>query len=269
MKETLDFVIRHGYLLLFFSVLVEQMGVPLPSIPMLLAMGALAGMGQFSYPISLLLAVIACVIADLCWYWLGIHKGSKILNLLCKISLEPDSCVKRTENMFVRYGAPGLLFAKFVPGLSTAAAPLAGMFRMKIWKFGLADGAGALIWAGTYSALGFIFRNQLDDLAQGAERAGGWLITAAATLLGSFLAWKYIQRRRFFSSLRISRIEPAELNAMLDRGESVTVVDLRNALEWGEAGAAKIPGAVHMAYEDIDASMPEIPLDRDVVLYCS
>ncbi len=187
-------------------------------------------MGQFSFTGALLCAVGACLIADLLWYWLGVYKGSKILNLLCKISLEPDSCVRRTENMFVRYGARGLLFAKFVPGLSTAAAPLAGMFRMKIWKFALADSAGSLIWAGSYSALGFVFRNQLDDLAQGAARAGGWLISLAAALLGSFLLGKYIQRRRFFRSLHVARIGPEELNQMLDRGDSVTVVDLRNAL---------------------------------------
>jgi len=268
-KETLEFVVRHGYLILYCSVLAEQMGVPIPSLPMLLAIGALAGNGQFSYPLALGCAVAACLTADLLWYWLGIYKGASILNLLCKISLEPDSCVRRTEKMFVRYGARGLLFAKFVPGLSTAAAPLAGMFRMKIWKFVLTDGMGSVIWAGTYSGLGFIFRNQLDDLLQGAVRAGGWFVAFIAIALGGFLAWKYIERRRFFGELRIARIEPEELNLLLESGDRVTLVDLRNALEWREAGAHKIPGALHVSYEDIEASMPQIPLDRDVVLYCS
>lgn len=269
MKETLDFVVRHGYLILFLSVLTEQMGVPLPSIPMLLAIGALAGNGQFSYPASLLIAVLAALIADFSWYWLGVYKGSSILQLLCKISLEPDSCVRRTENMFVRYGAPGLLFAKFVPGLSTAAAPLAGMFRMKIWKFLLADGLGALIWAGSYSALGFIFRNQLEELAEIAARAGSSVFAFIAIALGGYFAWKYVERRRLYSELRLARILPEELQSMLASGESVTLVDLRNALEWEEEGASKIPGALHLAYEDIEARMPEIPLDRDVILYCT
>ncbi|MDQ6675727.1 MAG: VTT domain-containing protein [Acidobacteriota bacterium] len=268
-KETLDFVVRHGYLILFLSVLVEQMGVPLPSIPMLLAIGALAGNGQFSYPAALAFAVLACLIADCFWYWLGVYKGSSILRLLCKISLEPDSCVRRTENMFVRYGAPGMLFAKFVPGLSTAAAPLAGMFRMKIWKFLLADGVGALIWAGCYSALGFIFRNQLERLAQIAGRAGSSLFVFLTIALGGYFAWKYIERRRFYGELRVARIAPEELHAMLASGEPVTLVDLRNALEWEEDNASKIPGALHMAYEDLEARMPEIPLDRDVILYCT
>lgn len=269
MKQTLDFVIRHGYFILFVSVLVEQMGVPIPSLPMLLAVGALAGLGQLSLTASLLCAVSACLLADLLWYWLGIYKGASILNLLCRISLEPDSCVKRTENMFVRYGAPGLLFAKFVPGLSTAAAPLAGMFRMKIWKFALADATGSFIWAGSYVSVGLLFRNQLDFVAQSAERAGGWAITIAAILLGTFLLVKFIQRQRFYRRLRMSRIDPAGLNEMLERGDSVAIVDLRNALEWGEEGAAKIPGAIHIDYSDIDSGVAQVPLDRDIILYCS
>ncbi len=269
MKETLEFVVRHGYAILFVSVLAEQCGVPIPSLPMLLAIGALTASGNLNFALALVTAVAACLVADSMWYWLGIHKGSSILNLLCRISLEPDSCVRRTENMFIRYGAPGLLFAKFVPGLSTAAAPLAGMFRMKIWKFLLADAAGSFIWAGSYSALGYLFRNQLEDLLQGAVRAGSWFFAFVALALGGFLLWKYIQRRRFYRELRIARIHPEELNELIAAGEIVTVVDLRNALEWQEEGASKIPGAVHVSFEDIEASMPDIPTDRDLVLYCT
>ncbi len=269
MRETLDFVLKHGYLILFLSVLVEQMGLPLPSLPVLLAIGALSASGAFSYPAALALAVFACLIADNVWYWMGVYRGAAILKLLCKISLEPDSCVRRTENMFSRYGAPGLLFSKFLPGLSTAAAPLAGMFRMKIWKFALADGAGALIWAGVYTGLGYAFHDQLELLAAQAARMGSWLLGLLITLVIAWVAWKYIERRRFYRELRIARIAPVELRQMLDRGDQVTVVDLRNALEWSEDGAAKLPGAMHMAYEEIEQRLKEIPLDRDVVLYCT
>jgi membrane protein DedA with SNARE-associated domain len=269
MKETLAFVVRHGYLILFLSVLVEQMGLPLPSLPILLAIGALAASGQFSYPAALLFAVLACLIADNVWYWLGVFRGAAILKLLCKISLEPDSCVRRTENMFVRYGAPGLLFSKFVPGLSTAAAPLAGMFRMKIWKFVLSDGLGAFIWASVYSGLGYIFHDQLEDLAQQAARMGSWLGGLIGLAVVSYIAWKYIERHRFYRELRIARIAPEELRGMLDDGEAITVLDLRNALDWTGADAFKLPGAVHMSFEEIEQRMDEIPLDRDVILYCT
>ncbi|MCU1262397.1 MAG: hypothetical protein JWO80_5282 [Bryobacterales bacterium] len=269
MKETLEFVLRHGYLILFLSVLVEQMGLPLPSIPILLAIGALSASGAFVYPVALLFAVTASLIADSIWYWMGVYRGSAILKLLCKISLEPDSCVRRTENMFVRYGAPGLLFSKFLPGLSTAAAPLAGMFRMNILKFTLADGLGALIWATAYSGLGYVFHDQLEDLAEHAAKTGSRLAGLIIVGVASYLAWKYIERRRFYRELRIARITPEELRLMLDRGETVTVIDLRNALEWSEDGALKLPGAMNITFEELENRMHEIPTDRDVILYCT
>lgn len=269
MKHTLEFLLRHGYAVLFASVLIEQLGLPLPSIPILLAVGALAGHGDLGFVPALLTALLACLIADNTWYWLGVYRGASILNLLCKISLEPDSCVRKTENMFLKYGARGLLFSKFVPGLSTAACPLAGMFRMEIWKFCLFDGAGSLIWAGAYSGLGYLFRDQLEDLAQKALGMGSWLLTLIVCGVGGWILWKYIERRRFYSELRVARISPEELLELLKSNAPPTVVDVRNALEWTVAGASKLPGALHMSFEELDQRLNEIPLDRDVILYCT
>jgi membrane protein DedA with SNARE-associated domain len=268
-RQTIDFLLQHGYAILFFSVLVEQVGLPLPSAPILLAMGALAGTGQFAIAPSVLVAVLACLIADNVWYWMGVYRGASILNLLCKISLEPDSCVRNTENMFLRFGARGLLFSKFVPGLSTAACPLAGMFRMKVWKFCLFDGAGSLIWVTAYGALGWVFRDQLEVLAEKALGMGSWLVALIIGLVGGWILWKYIERRRFYRELRIARITPEELRALLQSEEPVTVVDVRNAMEWQVEGAQKLPGALHMSFEDLAARLNEIPRDRDVILYCT
>ncbi len=268
MKETLEFVLRHGYSILFVSVFAEQIGLPIPALPVLLAMGALSGMGKMYYAPALLLALVASLVSDLFWYWLGRRRGSAILHLLCRISLEPDSCVRRTENVFVKYGARSLLFSKFVPGLSTAAPPLAGMFHMKLWRFTVFDGLGALIWAGGYSLLGFIFREQLEQLAQAALGMGTWLMVVIGVLLAGYIAWKYFERRRFYRELRIARITPEELDQMIQNGEKIAVVDLRNSLEW-EDGADKIPGALHFNFEDLEARHEEIPRDRDVVLYCT
>ena len=268
MKETLEFVLRHGYSILFLSVFVEQIGLPIPAGPVLLAMGALAGMGKMQFLPALLLALVASLVSDLIWYWMGRRRGSAILQLLCRISLEPDSCVRRTENVFVKYGARSLLFSKFVPGLSTAAPPLAGMFHMKLWRFILFDGLGALIWAGGYSLLGLLFREQLEDLAQAALGMGTWLLVAIAVTLAGYIGWKFFERRRFYRELRIARITPEELDRMIQRGEKVAVVDLRNSLEW-EDGADKIPGALHFDFEELESRHEEIPRDRDVVLYCT
>jgi len=269
LKQTLEFLLRHGYAVLFVSVLIEQLGVPIPSVPLLLATGALVGKGDLRLFPALLAAVVACLIADNTWYWLGVYRGASILKFICKISLEPDSCVRNTENMFLKYGPRGLLFSKFVPGLSTAATPLAGMFRMRLWKFSLFDGLGSLIWASAYGALGFLFRDQLEDLAEKALGMGSWLLLAIVTAVVSWILWKYIARRRFYHELRVSRITPQELFELINGGAPLTLVDVRNALEWTVDGAAKLPGALHMSFEELDSRLHEIPLDRDVILYCT
>jgi membrane protein DedA with SNARE-associated domain len=269
MKQTLDFLLQHGYAVLFFSVLVEQLGVPIPSIPILLAVGALAGRGDLGFVPALAAAVAACLIADNVWYWMGVYRGASILRLLCKISLEPDSCVRDTENMFLKWGARGLLFSKFVPGLSTAACPLAGMFRMEIWKFCLFDGLGSLIWAGAYSALGYLFRNQLESLAEKAIGMGAWLFVIVVTAAAGWILWKYLARRKFYKELEVARITAPELFDLINAGIPLTVVDVRNALEWKQEGASKLPGALHMSFEEMEQRLIDIPLDRDVVLYCT
>jgi membrane protein DedA with SNARE-associated domain len=269
MKQTLEFLLHHGYAVLFVSVLIEQLGLPLPSIPILLAVGALAGRGDLAYVPALLTAVAACLIADNVWYWMGVYRGASILNLLCKISLEPDSCVRNTENMFLKYGPRGLLFSKFVPGLSTASCPLAGMFRMELWKFCLFDGLGSIIWAGSYSLLGYIFADRLEELAEKALGMGSWLLAIVLISIGSWILWKFLARHKFYRELRVARITPTELYELMNNGEPVTMVDVRNALEWQIEGAAKLPGALHMSFEELEERLNEIPLDRDVILYCT
>jgi membrane protein DedA with SNARE-associated domain len=269
LKQTLEFLLHHGYAVLFVSVLIEQLGLPLPSIPILLAAGALVGRGDLALTPALLAALLACLIADNVWYWMGVYRGASILNLLCKISLEPDSCVRNTENVFLKYGPRGLLFAKFFPGLSTAACPLAGMFRMELWKFCVFDGLGSLIWAASYGALGYVFRNQLDHLAERALGMGSRLLAFIVCAVVLWILWKYLARRKFYRELKVARITPTELFELMNSVEPPTVVDVRNALEWKVEGACKLPGALHMSFEELDERMPEIPLDRDVILYCT
>src|ERR1700689_716097 len=150
MTEHIQFLIHYGYALLFGWVFAEQIGVPIPSIPILLAAGALVGTHQMNGAAGLSLAIIAAISADIIWDYLCRPKGIRVLQFLCKISLEPDSCVRRTENVFARSGAKSLLIAKFVPGLNTAAQPLAGIFRMKYWRFLIFDTAGATLYVGTF-----------------------------------------------------------------------------------------------------------------------
>ena len=265
LEQAADFLIRHGYAVLFGWVLLEQMGLPIPAAPLLIAAGALARAGKMNLTFAVALAFVAVILADLFWYSLGRYRGGRILKLLCRISLEPDSCVRRTENVFVRRGVHALLVAKFVPGLNTAAPSLAGIFRMPVRRFMVYDSLGALFWVVTVTSLGLMFSDQLEQIAL---RWGGWLVAVLAGSLAAYVLWKFIQRRRFLRRLRIARITPKELMDKLTAGETISIVDLRQPMDI-EAFPQMIPGALRIAMEEIEERHGEIPRDRDVVLYCS
>ena len=270
MNGTIEFLLKHGYAILFAVVLAEQIGLPIPSAPFLLAAGALAGLGRLSLFEALTLAVTASLIGDSLWFYLGKRRGSSILRFLCKIALEPDSCVRQTESVYSRYGAGSLLFAKFVPGLSTVAPPMAGMFKLAPWKFGFLDAAGAALWAGAFAAIGWWFRTQLEILAIYLERLGSGLGIAAAFVLLLYVAVKYIQRRRIYRSLRIARITPYELKERMESGESLSIVDLRNAIERREG---RIPGSLQLSSlqltgDEVDSAIASLTFN-EIILYCT
>jgi membrane protein DedA with SNARE-associated domain len=268
MDETLRFILQHGYLVLVAWVFAEQMGMPLPSIPLLLAGGALAGTGDLKLALVVLFPATGALVADVVWYQLGKYRGAKVLNVLCRISLEPDSCIRNTENRFARSGANALVVAKFVPGLSTAAPPLAGMFGMSFTRFLIFDGAGAVLYNGLFVALGYVFCHQLERVAQIALGFGVGVVALAAGGLFLYIAWKYVQRQRFLRSLRVNRITPEELKQRIDAGEAVTVVDLRHSMDF-EADHSTIPGALFLPSEEFDQRHREVPTDRELILFCT
>jgi membrane protein DedA with SNARE-associated domain len=265
LEQAADFLIRHGYAVLFGWVLLEQMGLPIPAAPLLVASGALARTGKMNLMFAVALAFVAVILADLFWYSLGRYRGGRILKLLCRISLEPDSCVRRTENLFVRHGLHSLLVAKFIPGLNTAAPTMAGIFRMPARRFVIFASLGAFFWVVTVTSLGLIFSDQLERIAL---RRGGWLVAVLAGSLAAYVLWKFIQRRRFIRGLRVARITPTELMDKLTAKEDISIVDLRQPMDI-EAFPQMIPGALRIAMEEIEERHKEIPRDRDVVLYCS
>ena len=267
MQSTFNFLVQHGYTLLFCWVLAEQMGAPVPTIPLLLAVGALAGAGRMSVASAALLAVVAALLADSIWYWLGRTRGIKVLQLLCKISLEPDSCVRRTEGAFERRGAWSLLVAKFVPGLNTVAPPLAGIIQMRARRFVLFDAAGATLWAGTFLGIGYVFSNEIERVAEYAARLGRGAGTLLLSALILYLAYKVIARQRFLRELRIARISAEELKRKIDAGEDLVIVDLRHSVDF-EANPATIPGALHLDAKKLEENN-QLPRDRDVILYCT
>jgi len=268
LNETFQFLIRHGYSVLFVWVLAEQLGLPLPATPLLLAAGALAGAGQLNLGLAIAVAVIASLLSDVSWYQFGRLRGGKVLNLLCRISLEPDSCVRKTENAFVKQGARSLLIAKFVPGLNTMAPPLAGIIGMRFGRFVFFDSLGALLYIGTFVIVGYVFSNQLEEVAARIASFGLVVLVVLAAGLAAYIGWKYTQRRRFIRSLRIARITPDQLKQKIEAGEEVVVVDLRHSLDF-DAAPQTIPGAIRLAPEQVEADHAKIPRDREIVLFCT
>ncbi|MDE3179417.1 MAG: DedA family protein/thiosulfate sulfurtransferase GlpE [Acidobacteriota bacterium] len=268
MEATLQFLLRHGGVVLLAAAFADQIGLPFSAIPFLIGMGALAGRGQFPLAIGIPEAVAATLAADIVWFELGRNKGHAILKLLCKISLEPDSCVRRSEERYARLGAKSLAFVKFVPGLSTATTSMAGLFRMRLSIFLAWDAMGAVLWAGAYTALGLVFSKQIARAAGMALGLGVGLTMLLILALAGFVAYKYAQRRSFIRSLNVSRLTPEQLMDKLRRGEQLVIVDLRSRAEF-EANPDKLPGAVRLAPEDLQERAAEIPRDRDVILYCT
>jgi len=260
------FVERHGYALLFLWVLAEQSAIPLPSIPLLLAAGALIRTGRLHPLPATACCVIAALVADTIWFQLGRRQGRQVLRLLCRVSLEPDSCVRQTENAFLKYGMSSLLVSKFIPGLNAVAAPLAGNSKGPYWRFLLYDSAGASIWSATYLAAGYLFSEQLETAVAYALRMGSSLIVLVVALFGLWIGWKFIQRRRFLRQLDVARITPEELRDRLNAGEDLFIVDLRSRLS---ENPSLIPGAIQISTEDLVSRGPEIPRDREIILFCS
>ena len=268
MEDVTQFLIRHGGLVLFAVVFAEQVGLPIPAVPVLLAAGALAGAGKMNVAWAILLGFVACLIGDLIWYYLGRYRGRQVLGLLCRISLEPDSCVRRTEDFFIRHGMRSLIFAKFIPGLSTVTPALAGLFDVNIGRFFLYNGLGALLWTVAFVMPGYLFSNQLERVAAHAARFGSSAVVLVAALLALYVMYKYIHRRRLLRELRNARISVDELKQMMDAGCDLVIVDLRQRLDV-EADPYTIPGAIRMAVEELEQRHHEIPRDRDVILFCA
>jgi membrane protein DedA with SNARE-associated domain len=266
MNETAEFVIRHGYAVLFFWILAEQGALPVPSVPLLLVCGALAKAGDLSPAPILFFGVLACLIADCAWFQLGRRRGAKILGFLCRMALEPDSCVRQTENGFVRYGVRFLLVAKFIPGMNALAAPMAGSSGVGWGQFLLFDTLGAAFFVSSWGTAGYLFSGQLEAIGDVVGRAGFRLFLSIVAIIGGWIAWKYFQRWRFFKKLSIARIPAAELQRLLDAGEEVVVIDVRGALATGDE---PIPGTVRIPLSELAARHNEIPRDRDVVLFCT
>ena len=261
-------ITQYGLALVFANVLMQQMGLPIPALPTLIVAGALAADGKISALALFAVAFIACAISDATWYNVGRLFGRRVMKLLCRISLSPESCLRQSEYLFHRWGNLTFVLAKFVPGLLMISPAMAGTMRLTGWSFALLDGLGAAIWAGVAIGTAMLFHHEISQLIGHLEELGGIAIAVIGVLLGGYVARRWWQRRRFYNRLRMARISVDELHRLIAEGQQPLIVDLRTSLVRGQ-DSRFIPNALVMDFAEADQWLDQVPTDRELIFYCT
>ncbi len=263
----LQFMANHGAFWIFLATLGERLGLPLFVTPLLIAAGALAALGRLHFGILVLITTVACLAGDTVWYELGRWKGSALFGVLCRISFQPDSCVRRSQMAMEKHTGLSLLWAKWIPGVAHLAVPLAGAARVPRGRFHLYNSLGSVLWLVALLAGGFLSMRTIDWLGLfviTAQWAVGLAIVVSLVLAGQ----SYWRRKSFLKSLRLARISPQELHRQIEDGEDPVIVDLRHPLDFLVAPRT-LPNALRMNPDEIAEQWRKLPSDRDIVVYCT
>jgi membrane protein DedA with SNARE-associated domain len=268
MQQMQHLLAQHGLLLVFGNVLLAQLGLPLPAMPMLIIAGAFAASGQLALAAILGVTLAASLLGDLPWYFAGRRYGYRIMRTLCRIAIEPDSCVKQTENIFERWGAPSLLVAKYIPGFATVAPPLAGAMGLSLTRFIVFSAAGALLWAAVPVLAGMVFSAQVEQALAWLERMGARGVMVAAALIVVYIGVKLLQRHLLIRRLRSVRVDAHELRKMIRAGAPLVVLDARSQTA-RKLDPRHIPGAIAINFAEAEKALKSGLHDHDIVVYCS
>lgn len=258
---------EYGVLIVFAIVLIEQIGLPIPAYPILIVAGALSVDGDFSWPTVLVVAVCACLISDGFWFRMGRLYGKRILKLLCRISLSPDYCVSQTEDSFTRWGPRMLIVSKFIPGFNTIAAPLSGAMGVQGRTFVGYSMLGAALWSGTGIAIGAFFHASIDAVLNALSELGTTALMVLLALLALFIAYKYVERKRFRQAVQIDRVTIDELRQLLEQGHEPVLVDARSVT--AQTLEPAIPGALLFNGGAASSDLIAVDRKRHIVVYCS
>ena len=268
MEEMTGLLAQHGLALVFINVLLTQGGLPVPAVPLLVVAGAFVSQGQIALAPLLVVSVVASLIGDTLWYYTGRHYGYRILRTLCRLAIEPDSCVKQTETTFERWGAPSLMVAKYVPGFSTAAPPLAGAMRLGLPAFLGYSAVAALLWAGLPIALGAVFQAEVESALEWLESMGTGAAAVIAAVVLFYVGIKAVQRYLLIRFLRMVRISVEEVRELLGREPKPVVLDVRSAAA-RRLDPRRLPGALAVDIEAPPATLLSKASGRDVIVYCN
>lgn len=261
-------LIDYRILVICANVLANQMGLPVPVLPTLIVGGALAAQGTISATQVFAGATMACVLADSAWFLAGRVYGNNVMKLLCRISLTPDSCVSETQSRFERWGSNALIVAKFVPGLSLIAPPLAGATQMGWLRFVVYSTLGAAAWVGVALTGGMLFRRQIEALLPRVADFGLAALSVFAVVLVAYVAYKWWERRRFYSELRMAQIDVGDLYELMATPPPPLIVDVRSPTAV-QLEPRRIPGALHIPLTDVELHLRDLPRDRDIISYCT
>jgi membrane protein DedA with SNARE-associated domain/rhodanese-related sulfurtransferase len=267
MQTAIFLLERYGLLAIFLNVLFSAGGLPLPCYPMLMLAAALAGPEEGRIAEIVATGASAALIADLGWFWSGRRYGHRVLKRLCRISLSPDSCVRRTESVFSRVGPAALPISKFIPGLSNVSVVIAGGSGISLPTFLAFDALGAVLFIGTGVALGAVFRHAISSVLASLAAFGTAGLAALIAGLAIYLLWKWNRRQIVLRQLRMDRISVVELRNLIARGARPLILDVRSAEARGRDGY--IPGSVGASLAQIEEATGLADFDRHVVLYCA
>lgn len=265
MNDLIALVATHGALLVFAATLAARIGAPVPAAPFLVVAASLDSVSLLSV---FALAVLASVLGDSAWFIAGRRYGYRMLKLLCRISISPDSCVSQSESFFGRWGGSSLLAAKFLPGVSVVAPPMAGALGMSTLGFVGFDLLASAIWAVAFLALGLVFSNQVQGVLDVLSTAGGGTLAALALVLVAYLLLRWWRRRYFLRESELPRIGVDELRALVDSGDAPLIIDVRSDLG-REMDPRSIPGALPMQLDTLRAAAASLPSGRLIVPYCN
>ncbi|MBL8255510.1 MAG: DedA family protein/thiosulfate sulfurtransferase GlpE [Pseudoxanthomonas mexicana] len=267
-----DVIDRYGVLLVFANVLALSLGLPVPAMPTLILVGAGLALQPEAMWLPLFgvlaVSVAASLIGDSVWFYAGRRYGNRTLQSLCRLSLSRDTCMKRTERFYGRFGIRVLSVAKFIPGLSMVSVPLAGAMQARLPLFLRYDGLGAALWASLGLGLGVVFSRQVETVIDTLSQLGAGAGVLIGLALGAYVAWRWWRRRTLLASLETARIEPVDLEALRQAGQPPVLFDIR-APGFRDVDPFVIPGAVFADERELGGILTTYPREGKVVIYCA
>lgn len=261
---------RHGYALTFGLLVAEAMGLPLPAAIALVAAGAAVAAHALWGPPVLLIALAALLLGDSVQFVLGRYMGWALLGFLCRVSINPETCILRSAESFYKRGKITLVVAKFIPGVNTMAAPLAGSMKMRYWQFLRLDFAGAFIYSSTYLVVGYVSRDFLSAVFHGFRTAGRAMEVVVLIAIIAYLIYRIVQYGKYRTYSVVPRVQVQELASRLasEQAADVVIVDVRSH-GYYDPGAARIKNSIRIEPNNLDEEIKNLPKNKDIYLYCT